>query len=128
MSCGVWDLFHKIKDQEHPTLWGTGRESRDFIYISDIVRIIELAITHSDFNGEMVNVANGKQITISEVAETVRQVSGTKTLISFNGAERKGDPINWEANIDIIKSWGYEPRVDLENGVKMYFEWLQELG
>ena len=123
-----WDLFHKIKDQEHPTLWGTGRESRDFIYISDIVRIIELAITHSDFNGEMVNVANGKQITISEVAETVRQVSGTKKLISFNGAERKGDPINWEANIDIIKSWVYEPRVDLENGVKMYFEWLQELG
>ena len=31
-----WDLYHKIKDQEEPTLWGTGRESRDFIYISDI--------------------------------------------------------------------------------------------
>lgn len=46
-----WDLYHKIKEQDEPTLWGTGHESRDFIYISDIVRIIDLAITHSTFEG-----------------------------------------------------------------------------
>ena len=121
-----WDLYHKIKDQDEPTLWGTGLESRDFIYIDDIVRVIDLAIHHSKFDGEVVNVANGRQITIEEVAETVRRVSGTGKAIKFNGAVRKGDPINWEADISVIKSWGYRPEVELENGVKEYIKWIKE--
>ena len=121
-----WDLYQKIVNDDTPTLWGTGRESRDFIYISDIVRIIELAISHSKFNGEVVNVANGRQIEIVEVAETVRKVSGTKKTIIFNGAERKGDPINWEADISIIKSWGYKPSVELETGINYYLQWIKE--
>lgn len=121
-----WDLYNKIKDQVEPTLWGTGRESRDFIYISDIVRIIDLAIHHSQFDGEVVNVANGKQITIAEVADTVRMVMGTTKPIKFNGAERKGDPINWEADISIIKGWGYATQVELETGIKSYVKWVKE--
>ena len=121
-----WDLYHKIKDQDEPTLWGTGRESRDFIYISDIVRIIDLAILHSQFDGEVVNVANGKQITIAEVADSVRMVMGTTKSVKFNGAERKGDPINWEADISIIKGWGYTPQVELESGIKSYVKWVKE--
>lgn len=121
-----WDLYHKIKDQDEPTLWGTGRESRDFIYISDIVRIIDLAIIYSKFDGEVVNVANGKQITIAEVAETVRNACGTTKSVTFNGAERKGDPINWEADITILKGWGYVPSVKLEKGVKEYILWIRE--
>lgn len=121
-----WDLYQKIVNDDTPTLWGTGRESRDFIYISDIVRIIELAISHSKFNGEVVNVANGRQIEIAEVAETVRKVSGTKKTIIFNGAERKGDPINWEADISIIKSWGYKSSVELETGINCYLQWIKE--
>lgn len=122
-----WDLYHKIKEQDEPTLWGTGRESRDFIYISDIVKIVELAISHSKFNGEVVNVANGKQITISEVADTVRKVNGISKLIKFNGAERKGDPINWEADITQIRGWGYIPMVSLEDGVRYYFDWVRSI-
>lgn len=121
-----WDLYHKIKEQEEPTLWGTGRESRDFIYISDIIRVINLAICHSKFDGEVVNVANGKQITIAEVADTVLKVSGTNKQIKFNGEERKGDPINWVADVSIIKSWGYEPSVELEEGVNKYVQWIKE--
>ena len=119
-----WDLYHKITEQEEPTLWGTGRESRDFIFISDIVRIIDLAITNSKFDGEVVNVANGKQISISEVAETVCKVIGTEKKVKFNGAERKGDPINWEADIEVIKRWGYQSSVELEDGVRKYITWI----
>ena len=121
-----WDLYHKIKEQEEPTLWGTGRESRDFIYISDIIRIIDLAISSSKFDGEVVNVANGKQITVAEVAETVREVCGSHKTIRFNGEERKGDPINWEANVDIIKEWGYQPAIELKEGVEKYIPWVRK--
>lgn len=120
-----WDLYHKIQEQEEPTLWGTGRESRDFIYISDIVKIVELAIFNSTFDGEVVNIANGRQITIAEVAETVRTLIDTNKIIKFNGAERKGDPINWEADISKIKSWGYQPSVELKDGIKKYITWIR---
>ena len=119
-----WDLYHKIKEQDEPTLWGTGRESRDFIYISDIINIVELAIGNSKFDGEVVNVANGKQITIAKVAETVQQIWVTNKNICFNGEERKGDPINWEANIDNIRQWGYQPTVELKEGVEKYIAWV----
>lgn len=121
-----WDLYHKIKDQEEPTLWGTGRESRDFIYISDIIRIVDLAISHSTFDGEVVNVANGKQVTISEIAEILRQVTGTEKSICFNGEERKGDPTNWIADVDKISSWGYQQYVELKEGVKEYISWISK--
>ena len=121
-----WDLYHKIKDQDEPMLWGTGCESRDFIYISDIVRIIELAIRHSTFDGQVVNVANGKQITIKEVSTIFTQVLGINNRVKFSGERRKGDPINWEANIDIIKGWEYMPTVDLVDGVKKYIMWVQK--
>ena len=85
-----------------------------------------MAILNSKFDGEVVNVANGRQITISEAAETVRNVSGTDKIIKFNGAERKGDPINWEANIEIIRQWGYQPTVELKEGVEKYIAWVRK--
>lgn len=122
-----WDLYHKIVEQEQPTLWGTGNESRDFIFISDIIKIIDLAIRHSKFDGEIVNVANGEQTTIRKVAETVKIITGTKKIILFNGEERKGDPINWEADISIIKKWGYNKSVNIEDGISLYIDWINKL-
>ena len=121
-----WDLYHKIIEQGVPTLWGTGLESRDFIYISDIVRIIELAITNSKFDGEVVNVANGRQISIAEVAATFCKIGGISKEVKFNGLKRKGDPINWEANIDIIREWGYQQEVNIEEGVNHYINWIKK--
>lgn len=121
-----WDLYQKIKNEDMPTLWGTGHESRDFIYIRDIINIIELAIYNSSFDGEVVNVANGIQIEISEVAQTVKEVIGTNKLIHFNNETRIGDPMNWQADVTIIKSWGYKPTVMLKEGVEEYISWVKE--
>lgn len=122
-----WDLYHKIENESHPTLWGTGNESRDFIFISDIVNIIELAIENSTFDGQMVNVANGKQITIREVAECVKRIIGTDKEIEFNNKTREGDPLNWEADCTVINSWGYTSGVDLYQGVFEYIKWIKDL-
>lgn len=71
-------------------------------------------------------MANGKQTTIAQVAEIVRKASGTIKPIRFNGAERKGDPINWEADISTVKRWGYEPSIELETGINHYIKWVRE--
>ncbi len=120
-----WDIFNKFQNDKKTKLWGTGLESRDFIYIDDIVKVIELAISHSSFECECVNVANGMQIFIKDIAQVVKKELNTKKEVIFNQEEREGDPINWEADIKTIRSWGYQQSIELETGVKRYIQWAK---
>lgn len=122
-----WDMFNKFRNDDVIELWGTGKESRDFIYISDLIRAIDLVISNSDFTGNKVNLANGSQITIREVADTFVKVLNTDKEIRFNGVERKGDPINWEADISDLKKWGYQQKVSLEEGIQEYIGWVNKI-
>ena len=121
-----WDMYHKFKEQDEIRLWGTGRESRDFIYIDDIIQTIDMTIKNSSFDAQVVNVANGKQLTIKEVADAFVSVLHADKKVSFNGEERKGDPINWEADIQTLEEWGYKQTVSLEEGIKNYVAWVQQ--
>lgn len=121
-----WDMYHKFKEQDVIRLWGTGKESRDFIYIDDIIQAIDLSIKNSSFDAQVVNVANGKQLTIKEVSDAFVFVLKTDKKVCFNGEERKGDPINWEADIQTLEEWGYKQTVSLEEGIKNYVAWVQQ--
>lgn len=122
-----WDMYQKVVNDEIVKLWGTGNETRDFIYISDLVQAIDLAIYNSKFNGELINIANGHQIPIKEVANIFVDILKTDKRIEFNNEIRKGDPLNWEADVDLIKSWGYIQSVNLEEGVNKYISWIKEM-
>lgn len=121
-----WDMYNKVTTQKNLVLWGTGKESRDFIYINDLVRIIALVIEKGEFNGKVYNAANGEKRRISEVAELFVKLLGTNTAISFNNEVRKGDPLNWEADISKIKELGYKPSYSLEQGIEEYIRWINK--
>ena len=67
----MWDLFQKFSDNlnEKVELFGKGNETRDFIHIDDIVQQLELVIGNANFQGESINIGNGAEIRIDEVAE-----------------------------------------------------------
>lgn len=121
-----WDMYQKFANDDVIKLWGTGYESRDFIYVDDIIQIIDLAIRKSSFDGEVVNVANGRQESIRDVANTFVKLLDSDKSIVFNNEVRKGDPINWEADVSTITDWGYKQSVDLETGIKNYISWVAE--
>lgn len=120
-----WDMYNKVTTQKNLVLWGTGEESRDFIYINDLVKIIALVIDKGEFNGKVYNAANGEQRRISEVAETFVKLLGTDTQISFNNEVRMGDPLNWEADISEVRNLDYLPQYTLEQGIEEYVEWVK---
>ena len=122
-----WDMYNKVKNQSELVLWGTGRESRDFIYVKDVIRVINLIINRGSFDGSVYNTANGMQNSIAEVAEIFVNVLGTNTKISFNNEERRGDPLNWEADISRIKALGYAPEYTLKRGIEEYVLWIKSL-
>lgn len=119
-----WDWYQKAKGSEIVSIYGTGNESRDFIYIDDLVQVLDLAILHGDFIGSVVNVANGEEVYIKDAAGIF--LGGLGKSFSFEGQLKPGDPINWVAEINEIISWGYINKVHLKEGLTNYIEWVKE--
>lgn len=122
----LWDICQKANSQKDIELFGTGNETRDFINIEDIIQSIEIIIEKGDFKAETYNIANGKQRSIREVAEIILSELGFKGSLSFSGHEREGDPLYWVADINKIKSLGYEQKINLNDGIKNYVKWVSE--
>jgi len=121
-----WDLYQKAKSGIPFSLYGTGNESRDFIFISDIVRAIELVVESSSFEADVINIANGKEIFIRDATSVFFSFFENKVLYTFSGEEREGDPINWVADISKLNALGYQQKFELELGLKLYFQWITQ--
>lgn len=121
-----WDLYHKMQSSKAIQMFGTGDETRDFIYVKDITRIIELVIEKANFKGETINVANGIEVSIKDAITAFAKMAEWDGTINFSGNERKGDPNNWQADISVLTSMGYKPTTTLEDGFKAYIKWAKE--
>lgn len=120
-----WDLFQKYKsDPTHIELWGTGKESRDFIHIDDVTRALDIILQQSNMKAEVYNLASGTEVTIKEVVDLLFQELAPELDVTFNNLTRKGDPLNWRADISKIKNLGFETNTNLESGIKKLSAWL----
>lgn len=120
----LWDLYQKSKAAS-VELFGTGEETRDFIYIDDVIQAIELVIAKAVFDGGAINLANGNQVKIKNLVHCYFDTLAYQGVVDFKGQNRKGDPLCWEADISTLKALGYERRISLEQGIQNYIEWVQ---
>jgi dTDP-glucose 4,6-dehydratase/UDP-glucose 4-epimerase len=121
-----YDISKKILTEKEIHLYGTGKETRDFIHIDDICFAFDCIISNDSFKSSKINVANGEQITIRNVINSFNDIWKHNKKIIFDGFEKKGDPINWCADISILKSYGYKQNVNINDGIKRYINWIQE--
>lgn len=122
-----WDTYQKTLLHDSVNLFGTGMESRDFIYISDLVKAVECIMTHAEFKGETINVASGTETTIKEAASIFLKSFNSGKQLIFSGEEKSGDPKNWRADISALKKIGFEPVITINEGIQKYTSWLTEL-
>jgi UDP-glucose 4-epimerase len=122
-----WDLHKKSLKTDTVNLFGTGEESRDFIFITDLLHAIDLIIQKSSFNNEIINVASGEELKIKEVVSIFYEQYNAKQKFEFKKDVRKGDPINWKADITILKNLGFKLEYSIKDGLKNYIEWIKEL-
>ena len=121
-----WDLFLKCSQENFIKLYGTGNESRDFIYIDDLLQAVDLVIYKSSFKGEVFNVASGKEVSIKEATEIFLKYISTETKLNFSGEQKKGDPNNWLADISSLTKLGFKQKVSFELGIKNVVKWMKE--
>jgi dTDP-glucose 4,6-dehydratase/UDP-glucose 4-epimerase len=122
----LWDIYQKSLKGNVISLFGTGNETRDFVYIDDIVRGIETVLMSGNFEAGVYNVGSGKEISILELTDILTKEMGYKGKFAFSGNERMGDPICWKADISLIRKLGFEPQTSIKTGAGKYIQWLRE--
>jgi GDP-L-fucose synthase len=127
--------FHqaKIDNDEEVAVWGTGNAMREFLYVDDMAQaslfVLELdEKTYQDNTQPMlshINVGTGKDVTIREMAETMKEVVGYKGRLTFDATKPDGAP---RKLIDItrLKNMGWEYSVGLEDGLNEAYKWFLE--
>ncbi len=121
-----WDIYQKTLKNETVELYGIGSETRDFIYISDFVKVIDIIIEKAEMKAESYNIAFGKPETIETVAKLFLENLNYKGEIKFNNIVKLGDPQNWNADISAILKLGFQPTIKLKEGLQIYSKWLRE--
>ena len=112
---------------EPPTINGDGEQSRDFVYVEDVVQANLLAcVAPHEAAGEAYNVASGKRSSLNEMYAVLSELLG-KDLKPVFAPERKGDIRHSGADISKIKKkLGYAPEYDFEKGIKEAIQWYKE--
>ena len=110
---------------EDLTVFGDGSQTRSFCYVDDLIEGI-YRLLMSD-HSEPVNIGNPHEITISEFAEEIMELTGTDQKVVYKELP-VNDPMQRKPNISKAQSLlGWEPKVMREEGLKLTYEWFQSL-
>jgi GDP-L-fucose synthase len=132
---GLIYRFHKAKisNLESVTIWGTGTPKREFLYVDDLAQAsihvmnLDKKIYDEQISSESsyINVGSGKELSIKELAETIKEVVNFKGKINFDSNKPDGSSRKL-LNSERINKLGFKPKIDLKEGlIKTYQDYLK---
>ncbi len=124
---GILSIFStRIKNGNDITIFEDGKESRDFVYIDDVVDATILGIEKDEANYEVFNVGLGEAIDVSTVANTLVKAYNSNSKITISGNYRLGDIRDNYADLTKIKEkLGFEPKVSFVEGIRRFTKWVE---
>jgi len=119
----VSNFIRQALSGEDLTIYGEGKQTRSFCYISDQISA-QLTMIHSDLEGP-INIGNPKEFTMLELADKVLKLTGSKSKIVFKPLP-KDDPTQRKPDISMAQDkLNWEPEIELEEGLKKTIEWFR---
>lgn len=121
--------FHeaKISNAEAVEIWGSGTPKREFLHVDDMSYACVYLMEHHSHKetGTFVNIGCGKDITIAELAEMIKEIIGFQGELQFNQDKHDGTP---QKLLDLSKmqELGWEARISLYEGIRSTYEWYVE--
>jgi UDP-glucose 4-epimerase len=112
----------KAVANEEITVFGDGEQTRDFIYVKDIVAA-NVFMAMNDFNG-VYNIAYGGRITINKLVDTIKDITGSESKV-LHLAERAGDVKHSMAAVDKLNATGFKPENDFASGLAETIKFFQ---
>lgn len=123
---GILSIFStRIKNGNDINIFEDGKESRDFVYIDDVVDATILGIEKDEANNEVFNVGLGCAIDVNTVASTLVKAYESNSEITISGNYRLGDIRDNYADLTKIKSkLGFDPKVSFDEGIRRFTNWV----
>ncbi len=113
-----------LLNDERPVIYGDGEQSRDFTYIENVVAANLSAATAPNAAGKVINVANGQRITLNQLLEELKQLTGRTDVTAEYREPRVGDVRHSLADITMAQELlGYTSKVDLRGGLQRTLDW-----
>jgi dTDP-L-rhamnose 4-epimerase len=125
---GILSIFSKLlmKDKEL-NIFEDGKESRDFVHVSDVGTATCSALDNSATNYKYINVGSGENISVIQVAETLKRLYASNSTITITGDFRKGDIRHNIADISKAKTLcAFKPKYTFEKGMEEFTSWVKE--
>lgn len=119
--------FHeaKVNGRDTVEVWGTGTPLREFIYVDDMADACVFLM--ENYDGEQhVNIGTGEEVSIRELAETVKDVVGFEGELVFNTDMPDGTPRKL-TTVDKLHGLGWKHKTSLNDGIKLAYEWFLEV-
>ena len=122
---GVLSVFNAaLSNGTQPTIYGDGEQSRDFVYVGNVVGAILLASEEEKAPGRVINVGTGVRTTLNETLALLGKVSARPATAKYAPA-REGDIRDSQADVALARELlGYQPRIGFEEGLRNTWEWF----
>jgi len=123
-------LIRKMEEAKENNLkevvvWGTGKASREFLYVEDCAKAILMAT--EKYNGsEPVNIGFGEEITIKDLAQKIKDIIGFKGELRYDFSKPDGQPRRCLDTSKAEKEFGFKAQTSFEEGLKNTIEWYEE--
>jgi UDP-glucose 4-epimerase len=113
-----------IREGRPLTIFGDGRQTRDFVYVEDVARAITQCLRKRRAKGDVFNIGTGKATSVNSLARIFLKYG--KPSSSLIHAEKRPGEVrhSWAVVTQAKRGIGYEPKVDLEKGVELYVSWF----
>lgn len=122
----LWDACMKIYQSNEVIFFGTGKETRDWIHISDAVELIYV-FSNTLWGYDIINGGSGKSMKIEKVITSLCTHFKKPVQVTFNGKLKKGDPVYFWADINKALCLGWEPKVEIRNGLRDYVAYFKSV-
>ncbi len=116
--------FHeaKMRNSSEVILWGSGKVYREFLYVDDMADACVFLMREYN-SSEIINIGSGKDIRISELAQIIKKIIEYKGKIVWDITKPDGTPKK-QLDVSKLQKLGWKPRVSLENGIKLEYDWF----
>lgn len=112
---------------QRPVIYGDGEHSRDFTYVSNVVDANLRAAETTRGIGEVINVANGERITLNELLQELKSLTGKDGIDADYQPARTGDVLHSQADISRAREYlDFEPRMQLREGLQLTIDWWKQ--
>ncbi|OGZ72279.1 MAG: hypothetical protein A2908_04025 [Candidatus Staskawiczbacteria bacterium RIFCSPLOWO2_01_FULL_38_12b] len=127
---GQWEsgfipaIILKILKKENPILYGTGNQTRDFIYIDDVVEALIVLAKRGD--NEIYNVGSSKEISLNTLFELTRELLGAKIKPIYKNSNIQETQRSALDIKKMKKAFGWQPKTDIKEGLLKTIEWYKK--